>query len=175
MRYAILAAALVALSGLALAQEPAENSERLRLLRRDLPLIHALVEEGLNLADQEDPVARARTCNVLADKLVQEFQQAAVVRDEKRAADMGQYLQAVLVAGWPATSDRCAAAHLPSPPLEELRRICDRALRVTQPVVEDARREMEQKKIMQPAIDAIARGRKAVENAVAESSQPRKP
>ena len=68
--------ALTALAGVALAQE--------------------LVESGLRLAAEDDPVKRAEACGGLADTFAQEVRLATAAKDSARALDLGRDLQGLL-------------------------------------------------------------------------------
>jgi len=167
MKY-FLSATLLALSGLALATDwPGESEERLRQVQRDLQLIQTLVDQGLNLAAEEDPIVRARTCNDLAGALVQEIQKAAETKDEKRAAHLGGYLKTVLVRGVAENLD-LARRDLPqdSPRQQELQSISIQTVRVTQPVADEKYQVDPNYQIMLPALDAVNQGRRAVDNAL---------
>jgi hypothetical protein len=156
MKYALQFAAFLALSGFAPALDrPPEAEKRLSQLRRDLGLIEALVSDGLDLATQEDPLLRARTCNKLAAIVVGEIQKAAETKDKQRAAGMGQYLKTVLVRGVAGNLDR-ARKDLPkdSPRHAEILSIGDEVMRLIQPVTD------------QSALDAVNHGRDAVRKAV---------
>ena len=173
MKLTLLTATLLALSGLALATDrPPDAETRLRQLQHDLELIRNLVDEGLNLAAEEDPIVRARTCNKLAGTLVQEIQKAAEAKDEKRAASLGSYLKTVLVRGVAGNLDR-ARSDLPqdSPRQPELQSISDQTVRVTQPVKDEKFLVDPNYQLMQPALDAVNHGREAVENAVKGKSK----
>src|SRR5262249_37011031 len=69
---AFLVVCLTGAAGFVLADPPAPNpsaAERLKQLRRDRALIHKLVESGLRLAEEDDPLKRADQCNRLAEDL----------------------------------------------------------------------------------------------------------
>ncbi len=168
MKTSLLLATLLALSGMALATDrPAAAEERLRQFQRDLGLIQSLVDEGLNLAAEEDPLLRARTCNKLAGALVQEIQEAAEKKEDKRAASLGNYLKAVLVRGVAGSLD-LAKKDLPqdSPRQPELQSISDQVVRVTQPVADKKYQVDPNYQLMLPALEAVNQGRAAVEKAV---------
>ena len=172
MKY-FLTATLLALSGLALATDwPPESEERLRQLQRDLDLIQTLVDEGLKLAAEEDPMVRARTCNHLAGALVQEIQKAAETKDEKRAAHLGGYLKTVLVRGVAENLD-LARRDLPqdSPRQQELQSVSNQTVRVTQPVADEKYQVDPNYQLMQRALDAVNQGRQAVDNALKGKSK----
>lgn len=165
MKNFLLPAIFLALCGLALATDrPSEPQERLRQFQRDLGLIQALVDEGLNLAGEEEPLKRAQMCNSLAENLVQEIQLATGKGDEPRAAGLSNYLQTVLVRGV-AGNLNLARRQLPPnmalPP--ELQSIGTRSLRITGPVVDDDHRDSA---AMQKAVAAINQGRDAVAKAI---------
>jgi hypothetical protein len=165
MKYSLLTTTLLAFSSLALALDrPPEAAER---LRHDLALIQNLVNEGLNLAAEEDPILRARICNKLAGDLVQEIQKAAATKDEKRAAHLGGYLKTVLVRGVAGSLD-LARRDLPqdSPRQPELQSVSDQTVRVTQPVADEKYQVDPNYQLMQPALDAVNQGRQAVDNAL---------
>jgi hypothetical protein len=167
MKYAFLAAALFTLGGLALAQEPpTESADRLREFQRDRSLIELVVQEGVRLAGEDDPLKRARSCNVVAERLAAEIKTAAVQRDQQRAAKFGTFLQAVLIRGVANNLDT-ARSRLDddAEPDPDFQRIRDDVLRFTEPVTGGDTQKSEQQ-IMQPAAKAINAGRSAVEDAV---------
>jgi len=174
VKHALLTSVLLALSGLAFAQAPpTEATDRLRQFQRDLSLIKLFVHEGVKLAAQDNPLKRARTCSVVAESLVNEIRQAAVQRDQQRAANLGNFLQAVLVRGVANNLDT-ARSRLPDDAElhPDFQRIRDDILRVTEPVTGAGTQASEQQ-IMQPAATAINEGRAAVQNAVKDKkSQP---
>ena len=92
------AALAVALAGSALAQDDPVD-ERVRLLQRDQQLIQQLVDSGVRLAAEDDPLRRADHCNRLADRLGKEIKQAMAKKDSQRAAHFSKHMQALLVRG----------------------------------------------------------------------------
>jgi hypothetical protein len=161
---ALLAVTLLSLAGIVVAGDP-PNGERLRQFRRDLPLIETLVDEGLVLAAEEDPVKRAQSCNVLAKSIVHEIETAAKQRDQQRTTTLGKLLQAVLVRGVAANLD-LARSQLPEDPQRqpELERIGEQMREVTDPVANPS--ISIPKQIMGPALDAVKKGRVAVDKAI---------
>ena len=164
MKLRFLVLPFLALAGFAFAGEPAPAPrERLQQFLKDLPLIEVLVQEGISLAGEEDPLKRAQTCNVLAKTLVTEIQQAAGHKDEGRAASLGNYLQAVLVRGVAGNLDLArTTAPQGASRAPEMKLISDQVLEVTQPVADSS----PESKIMQPAAQAVNTGRVAVEKAL---------
>lgn len=67
--------------------------------QRNQPLIEALVESGLRLVDEADPLARAEACAELAGRFAAEVQEAARRRDTARAAEVGRHLHDLLAQG----------------------------------------------------------------------------
>ena len=93
---------VVAVAGFVLADEPAMEDAALDPLvrfRRDQHLIDALVEGGLRLASEDDALARAGTCNGLADQLAHAIKQAAADKNMSHAAALARHLEAMLVRG----------------------------------------------------------------------------
>jgi len=103
----------------------------------------------------------------LAGALVQEIQKAAETKDEKRAAHLGAYLKTVLVRGVAGNLD-LARRDLPedSPHQQELQSISIQTVRVTQPVTDEKYQVDPNYQIMLPALDAVNKGRQAVDNAL---------
>jgi hypothetical protein len=162
---------LLTTAGLVLANPPApprSPAARLKEMRRDLALVRNLVEGGLRLAKEEDPLRRADQCNVLARGLSREVQQAVKDREHSRADALGQRLEALLVRGVAGNLQR-ARAQLPpnSPRLPELRRLGDEALSVMEPLRKefDQMPEYEQHQ-MASVLHAVTQGRAEVEKAV---------
>jgi hypothetical protein len=173
VKYAGFTGLLLALAGLASAQDaPPDAADRLRQLQRDFALIEVLVQEGLHLAGQDDPLQRAESCNVVAKRLVQEIKQAAGERDQPRATQLGNYLHSVLVRGVAGNLDT-ARSRLDddSGPNPDFQRIRDEALRVTEPVTGEHAQGSE-RQLMEPAAEAINKGRTAVQDAAKRKKKP---
>jgi hypothetical protein len=166
---ALTTALALVLAGLALASRPdAEQAgdARLRVLRRDLQLVEALVDSGLTLAAQDDPLKRAETCNVLADRFARAVKHAAA-DEPARAAALGNQLELLLVRGV-AGNLRLAHEKMPadSPRAPEAERLGDRAVQLAAPAVQG----LEQSPVhadpgMRAAARALARARAEVEKA----------
>jgi hypothetical protein len=172
MKWATVAALILAIAGLVLAgDEPLVPKERLRQLQRDLRLVQVLVQEGLLLAGEEDPLKRARTCNVVADSLVKEIQRAAGARDARRTANLGIFLQDVLVQGVAGNVDLARGKLSTRAREDEFKQIGEQVVQITRPVSEEIRQAPEsEQKILQPAAQAASTGRLAVEMALKRKS-----
>ncbi len=166
MKYALLTAAALSLSGLALAQDSRiTTTDRLRQFQRDLPLIETLVREGVKLAGEANPLARAETCGILTKKLVGELKQAAAQRDQQRADTLGTFLEALLVRGV-ANNLHEARSRLPedAQPHADVERIREEVLRETEPLTGPVGSGSEEQ-LLQPAAAAVSEGRAAVQKA----------
>jgi hypothetical protein len=77
------------------------DAERLRQLRRNQKLIHALVQSSLKLLDQatDNPLQRAEGCHELVQHLADEVKLAAREREGFRAREMSGYLRELLSEG----------------------------------------------------------------------------
>jgi hypothetical protein len=165
----VLLLPLLTAAGLALANPPAPRTpaERLKELRGDLTLVRKLVEGGLRLAKEEDPLQRADQCNLLAKGLSGAVQRAVKDRDRSRADALGRRLEALLVRGVAGNLQR-AREQMPanSPSLPELRRLGDEALSVIEPLRKefDQVPETEQHK-MSSVLQAVTQGQAEVEKA----------
>jgi hypothetical protein len=164
-----LSVALLGASTLTTEGGPRLLDERVRQWRQDRELIRVLVEGGLRLAGQEDPLQRADCCTGLAEHLAEAIQQAAAARDADRVAEMGQHFFALLKRG---VAGNLSAARTATPAgsrrEEELRRVSDRATRISQPV-EDRLRQVTDPADpddMQRALKAVHDGRVEVERAL---------
>jgi hypothetical protein len=92
---------LVLLSALVCADDPGPPPtarERADLFHRDRDLIQALVDHGLLLAEETDPLKRAESCTDLAEQLDREMQQAEG-KDGPRAAELSLHLRDLLKGG----------------------------------------------------------------------------
>jgi len=114
----------------ALAEDPAATPtpERAIQVQRNYRLIRTLVESGLHLAAEEDPLKRARQCLDVAGRLAEEIRQAAEKREELRVVELGEHLHALLEQGV-AGNIALARRQIPSGSTAEkgLREACDQA------------------------------------------------
>jgi hypothetical protein len=110
-RFAVLTLIVASLTALVWAEESApKNADAARLLRfqRDQDLIEQLVDGAVDLADEPDPLRRAKRCNELADQVAQEIRRAGVSRDGARAKELGGHLRVLLESG---VADNFRKAH----------------------------------------------------------------
>ncbi len=131
MRRLLLLPLLVAvLVPAAVAEDPAvlPAAERVVQVQRNYGLIQTLVESGLHLAAEEDPLKRALQCLDVAGRMVEEIRQAAEKREELRVVELGEHLHALLeqgVAGNVGLARR--QTPLGSTAEKSLRETCDQA------------------------------------------------
>jgi hypothetical protein len=133
-------------------------------LQRDQELIETLVDSGLALAGQDDPLERAAQCNKLADSLAKEIRHAGVDRDGARVAELGRHLRVVLESGVADNLRVARSAIARGSPRE-------RTLLEFSTLVKDVEAQLRQvphteARQMDPALDAARQGLKEVENAI---------
>src|SRR5262245_47893790 len=76
-----------------------DDADEVAAFQRDLPLIEALVNEGLEIAANDDPLKRAGACNRLADHFSREMHNAVMKKSSSRAHCMGNHLEDLLLRG----------------------------------------------------------------------------
>jgi hypothetical protein len=146
---------------------PAQPS-RLDRLRADLALIEALVDGGLKLAGEENPLRRAESCNSLAEKVAREVKRATAAKDRTRAADLGRQLQALLERGV-ARNLGLAQSGMPEDSLliPEMRRLGEKAVAAMAPAMEDLEGAAEaDSPEMRQALQGLSRARAEVERVI---------
>jgi hypothetical protein len=72
------------------------SAERVELFQRNQVLIQTLVQSGLRLAKEEEPLPRAEACGDAAQRLAEEIRQAVANHEQARLTELGQHLQALL-------------------------------------------------------------------------------
>jgi hypothetical protein len=169
-RLALLLLPLLTAAGLALADDPAparSPAERLDQFRHDLGLVRELVDGGLRLAGEDDPLKRADRCNLLARDLSREVQQAVQALDHKRGERFGQGLEQLLVQGVAVNLTRVADHPAPNAPsLTEVHRLSAEAMAVMEPVQKEFDRVPDSlKKHMKNVWQALKHGRARIEEA----------
>jgi hypothetical protein len=87
------------LATIAWADVPAPRPADEVRLHENIDLIKNLVKGSLLLAGEDDPLKRADHCNALATYVAGEMEQAAEKHDGDRAAELGEYLRALLEQG----------------------------------------------------------------------------
>lgn len=110
---------------------------RVQMLQRNKQVIQSLVDGGLKLAGEADPLKRADSCKDMVIILAGEIRQAAFGSDAARAVEMGQHLQNLLREG---VADNLSTVRRNAPVGSvfepELRRVGDWVAEVTQPLEE---------------------------------------
>jgi len=87
---------LVSLSGAHYRAPQSSAADHLQLFQQNGELIRALVQGGLQLATEEDPLRRADYCSSIAEQLAAELHGAASRGDKVRCAELGGHLHALL-------------------------------------------------------------------------------
>jgi hypothetical protein len=178
MKRLLLCLPLLTAAGLALADGPSpprSPAERLEQFRRDRGLVRKLVEGGLHLASQDDPLKRADQCNLLARDLSQEVQQAVKEHDRARGERFGQGLEKLLVHGVAGNLTLVADHPAPdAPSLSEVHRLSDEALSVLEPLQKEFDRAPgSMQKQLEKVMQALKRGRSKMEEARHKLEQAR--
>ncbi len=167
----------LALAGFVLGDaRPSPDESPLVQLRRDLPLIEILVDEGLNIAAEDDPLRRAKYCNRLAERFAEEMQKAGREKNSPRLAELGAHLQALLTRGV-AGNLSLAKKQLPldSPRAHEVQQVGDQVLKATKPVENQLEKiPPAEDPIMLNVLQGLQKGRTDVENAVKGKGKGRK-
>ena len=177
-RHLLLLLPLLTAAGLALADDPVparSPAERLEQFRRDLDLVRQLVDGGLRLAGEDDPLKRADQCNLLARDLSREAQLAVKEHDRKRGERFGQGLEQLLVHGVAGNLTLAADHPAPNAPsLTAVHRLSDEALAVMEPLQKEFDRVPDHmQKQMKNILQALKRGRAKVEEARHQFEQAR--
>lgn len=134
MKLFVPTAVVFTLAGFLVAQEPV-IPERLDQLRRDMPLIEVLVGQGIQLADESEPLNKARSFQELTKTLVANIRDAADHGQEVRTQRLGSLLQTTLESGV-AENLASARQQIENDPTKtkELRRLGEQVLEITQPL-----------------------------------------
>jgi hypothetical protein len=117
--------------------ETVPAAEKAQRFHRNRKLVETMVDRGLRLASEEDPVRRAEHCNDIARRLADEIRQAARAHEGYRAQELGGHLRALLHDGVaPILKNAITGVPLSSPGQEELRKIGANVRELTRPVME---------------------------------------
>ncbi len=173
--WAVLVAVLVPAAAAEDPASPSDASKRTRRFQQDNDLIETLVQGGLRLAAQDDPVKRAECCNDVAECLAGEIQRAAENQDKERVAELGQYLDALLEQGVAANLSMARKQIPVGSTLEKnLHDIRDRAAKLVRPLEEQLRRDSQKEdhQELQRTLRVLQGGREEVENAVKSGDKP---
>src|SRR5438067_500789 len=100
-RFFLSSTVFLILAALAAADSPPwqSSSEQARHLERNAGLIEKLVDDGLELANQNNALDRAKACGIIATRLTAAIEKAAEDKDAARAAELSQHLRVVLQRG----------------------------------------------------------------------------
>ncbi|HEV3202954.1 MAG TPA: hypothetical protein VGY77_01155 [Gemmataceae bacterium] len=137
-RYWILpVSAFLILAIVAVAQDPSNSAEEEWLTRqwqRNRGLIEALVQNGLALAGEKDPIERAKSCKDLADRFAEEIQEAAEDHEAGRALELSGHFHALIKRGI-AGNLRSIEKPNPFSTLDmEMRRVGEQVKELTEPM-----------------------------------------
>jgi hypothetical protein len=130
-RTALTVVILAALAAWASAQAPAPGAaagERMDQFARNRALLESLVARGVELADADDPLKRAKVCHAAAGEIGGRVREAVAAGDPVRVAELAEYLGAVARDGLiPTLRDARAAIPVKSPEEEALVALRDEA------------------------------------------------
>jgi len=87
---------------LAVADDPPARpagADRVRQFQQNYRLVKNLVESGLQLAGEEDPIERTEYCSTVAERLAAEVTEAIAKDDMLRVCELGQHLHDILEQG----------------------------------------------------------------------------
>jgi hypothetical protein len=135
--------------------------------QRDLPLIQAMVAAACKLAVEDNPLKRAQQAHDLAEKVGGEIRQAAQDGDGPRAAEMGQYLQAILTQAVAPNMTKALEIEK-APSREDLDRFARAVSKSAKAIEADLKKQTTAPNAsgMQSAIQAVTNGRMKVENSM---------
>jgi hypothetical protein len=140
--------------------------QRAQQLERDQEMIQTLVKGGLDLAGEEDALRRADYCNLIASGLAKEIKKAVAKKDAVQAALYGRHMQDMLVQGVAVNLTTAREALLPnSPGHEAIAKVGEKVADVAKSVEVEVERAADPEN-MQPALQAIADGKKQVDLAI---------
>jgi hypothetical protein len=100
-RFFLSSLVFILLAALVSADSPfwPSSAEQARYLELNSDLIEKLVDGGLDLADQNSALDRAKACGAIATRLANAIDKAADDKDTFRAAELSQHLRLVLQKG----------------------------------------------------------------------------
>jgi hypothetical protein len=147
------------------------DAERVRQFERDQNLIQTLVESGIELAGEDDPLRRAAQCNKLADRFAREISQAAAAKNSPRVKTFGEHLQDLLTVGV-AGNLAVARGSLPAGSPQE-RTLVEFGKEVKQLEANLGRTTQVDGKEVFSALTAVRHGREEVEKAIRGKNNPK--
>lgn len=175
-RYYLLIVPVLLASALAWADQRSADGERVRQLQRNLDLIQSLVDGGLLLAGESDPVQRANHCNSMAERFAGEMSKATDERDAWRVVELGRHLKALLDDGVAANLSQVRGG-IPAGSADEKKvfEVRDRTVRVVGRLEEDLRRVVDaapQSELRQ-VLEQMQEGRSQVERSAVAPIRPK--
>jgi hypothetical protein len=146
--------------------------QRALQLERDLTIIQALVDGGLKLATENDPLLRADCCNRIADILASAINKAVQIQDAERAAHLGEQMESLLVVGVATNLGLAREQMEPDSPREpEIQRISGTAVGVAKTIEAEIGRLPAMDARMRQTLQSVAKGRTKVESAALAKSK----
>ncbi|HYV34461.1 MAG TPA: hypothetical protein VE988_02080 [Gemmataceae bacterium] len=170
-RYLLVLLALAGAGHVLAGADPIDD--RVAELQRNEELIGSLVEGGLQLAAEDDPLQRATYCNQMVDKLSGEINLAMKANDPGRAAELGGHMHEMMVKGVAVNLGNARAALEPNSPREpEIARIADKATASAKKIEDEIFRQ----KLIEPAkmkgtVQGLAKGRNEIEKAMSSKAK----
>jgi hypothetical protein len=160
-----LLALLVLLAGHGLAEQDTAD-ERAQQLQHDHDLIETLVDGGLELAQEDDPLKRADLCNTIANALASEVKNAVKKKNSVRAALLSEQMQSILVQGMAVNLVTARQTMIPDSPQEVAIAKLGEKVAVAAKSIEDEVDRIDDPTKMQSTLIAVHEGRKQIELAI---------
>jgi hypothetical protein len=152
----------------AIQEGSAAETSKLPIARRDLALILTLIDGGLKLAGEDDPLQRASYCQEMADKLAGEIKQAVQTNDAGRALQLGDQMNLLLVQGVAGNLDMARAGMEPNSPREpEIARVGSQVSGAAKTIEDEITRLPAPHPNMLRTLQAVQGGKTAVEQTIA--------
>jgi hypothetical protein len=140
--------------------------ERTQRLQRDEELIEVLVQGGIDLAGEDDPLKRADQCNVIADALAREIKRAVGKKDGLRAALLGEQMQAILEQGVVVNLHQARETLAPDSPAEEqINKLGQKVANSARSIEEEVSSNADPDR-WRPTLEAVTKAKTAVQDAV---------
>jgi hypothetical protein len=178
-RYLFILFPICLAGALAWADESSSDADRAVRLQRNLRLIEVLVDGGLKLAGEDDPLRRAGHCSDMADQMVKEIRRATAAREAPRVIELGRHLHSLLNEGVGGNLNQARGIPPGSAEEKHLQELRSRAVWLISDLEEDLERviagapQAENQADMQNALEELQKGRKVVEGTLRSSSKPK--